>query len=647
VLIAAGRDGYSTLLEEARLPTLRLERLDAEAAALLLDRSRPGLHPVARARVLAEAAGNPLALIELGRTLPPSPPSGEALLFSSMTLTERLERAFAARLDELGKETRDALLVAALDQQASFGEVIAATGLVRGQPAELSVLDPAVSTDLIEIDGDHVRFRHPLIRTAVSQAALPAELLATYGALAEVVIDPERRLWHQSRATLSVDDTLADALDMHAASARRRGAMIAAAAALERAAELTSEPRRRDERLIRAAEVAYELGLIDVVRRLLAQAEPMEVGPLEAARLQWLRQIIAGDFWSQAGVTRTFVTIAEQMAAGGDPDMALRWLVPIAHRCWWVRSKPRTRRYLVDAARRIGVADDDPRLLAVIALADPETTGREVRDRLTRVPTAQLADPVAEVYRGIAAEKAGDFAAGAKRLARAVDGLREQGGLGMLTQALVHYAWVATFTGDWQAAAEAGREASALAQETKQPQYGLTAQLVVAIAAATAGDESRVEGMLSRPEAKLLGLGGGPLLAPAHIARAAAALGDGRHDEAFARLWPVFDEVSPIFHRFMRWPTVLDLVEAAVGCGRADVAGNVLSELEQVVAADDPPILTAGVVCARPLLADDDAADALFAAALADDLSGYPLLRGRTLFAQGRWLRRHRRNAAA
>jgi DNA-binding CsgD family transcriptional regulator len=646
-LIAAVRDGYSTPLEEARLPTLRLERLDAETAGLLLDRSRPGLHPVARARVLAEAAGNPLGLIELGKTVPSSPPSGEALLFSSMTLTERLERAFAARLEELGQATRAALLVAALDQQASLGEVIAATGRVRGEPVELSVLDPAVSTDLIEIHGDDVRFSHPLIRTAVSQLALPAELLATYGALAEVVIDPERRLWHQARATLGVDDALADALDVHAGIARRRGAMIAAAAALERAAELTSAPRRRGQRLIRAAEVGYELGLIDLVRRLLTQADPIEVGPLEAARLQWLRQMIAGDFWSQAGVTRTFVTIAEQMAAGGDPDMALRSLVPIAHRCWWVRSKPRTRMYLVDAARRIGVPDDDPRLLAVIALADPETTGGEVRRRLALLPAAESPDPVTEAYRGIAAEKAGDFATGAKRLARAVQSLREQGGLGMLTRALAHYAWVATYTGDWQAAAEAGREASALARETRQPQYGLTAELVVAIATATTGDESRVEAMLSGPEAELLGLGGGPLLAPAHLARAAAALGDGRHDEAFERLWPVFDETSPVFHRFMRWPSVLDLVEAAVACGRADVAGDVLSELELVVATDGPPVLRAGVVCARPLLAADDAAEALFAAALAEDLSGYPPLRARTLFAQGRWLRRGRRHAAA
>jgi DNA-binding CsgD family transcriptional regulator len=647
VLIAAGRKGYATSLDEARLPTLMLERLDARSSAALLDRAQPGLHPVARARVLSAASGNPLALIELGRTMPPLPASGKAMLFSSMTLTERLERAFAARLEELGKETREALLVLALDQQASLGEVVAAAAVVSGGTRGLSMLDPAVSADLLKIEEDDVRFCHPLIRSAVSQLALPAERVATYGALAQIVPDPERRLWHQARATLGQDDTLADALDMHASVARRRGAVVAAAAALERAAELTSEPCRRGERLIRAAEVAYELGLVDAVRRLLGQAEGTDVGPMESARLEWLRQMIAGDFWSQAWATPKFVTVAQQMAQGGDPDMAIRSLVPIAHRCWWVRAKPRTRRYLVDAARRMGVEDDDPRFLAVSALADPERTSPEIRRQLAVLPPGQLGDPVAEVYRGIAAEKAGDFASGAKRLERAVRGLREHGGLGVLTQALVHYAWVATYTGDLRAAAAAGREASALADDTRQPQYGLTAELVAGLAVAVAGDESRMQEMVSGPEARLLALGGGPLLAPAHLARAAAALGDWRHDEAFGHLWPVFDETSPVFHRFMRWPSVLDLVESAVASGRGDVAAEVLRELEGVVDAAEPPVLKSGVLCARPLIAGDDDAEGLFRAALADDLSGYPLLRARTLFAQGRWLHRRRRNVDA
>ena len=135
-----------------------------------------------------------------------------------MTLTERLERAFSARLQELDEPTRGALLAAALDRQASLGEVISAAGHVRGAPVELSALDSAVSLDLIEIVGDEVHFCHPLIRAAVSQLALRAESMATYAALAEVVADPERRLWHRARATLGLDDTLADALDVHAAS---------------------------------------------------------------------------------------------------------------------------------------------------------------------------------------------------------------------------------------------------------------------------------------------------------------------------------------------------------------------------------------------------------------------------------------------
>ena len=646
-LLAAVRPGYMTTLELARLPTLTLEPLPTDAAGALLDGTFPELHPVARSRVLQEAAGNPLALIELSRTLPSSPQSGEALLYAPMTLTERLQRAFTGRLDELPPAAREALLVVALDHQVTLSEVVACERRIGPGETGLAVLDPAVAAGLIEITGDEIRFSHPLIRAAVSQSALPTDVRATYAALAEVVVDPERRLWHRARATVGLSDELADALDGHAAIARRRGAVIAAAAALERSAELTSDPRRRGQRLVRAAEVAYELGLLDVVRRLSDQAETVELGPLESARLRWLRLTIAGDFWSQAGVTRSFVTIAQQMADAGDREMALRSLVPIAHRSWWVPSSERTRRYLVQAARDAGAETNEPRMLAVLALADPERTGAEVRRRLAELPSAALADPVAEAYRGIAAEKAGDFAGATQRLAGATAQLREQGGLVLLTQALVHYAWVATYTGDWRAGADAGAEAAELARDTRQPQYGLTGALIAALATAVNGDAEQVQRMLARSEARLVRLGGGPLLAPAHLARGAVALGDGRHDDAFTELWPVFDVASPTFHRFLRWPAVLDLVESAVSSGRTAAATEVLEDLEQTVTDADPPLLRAGVLCARPLLAGDENAEQRFADALAQDLSGYPFLRARTLFAFGRWLHRHRRNAAA
>ena len=95
------------------------------------------------------------------------------------------------------------------------------------------------------------------------------------------------------------------------------------------------------------------------------------------------------------------------------------------------------------------------------------------------------------MYVGIASEKAGDFAGGSRFLARAVARLREQGRLGLLTQALVHYAWAATYAGDWEAAERAAADAATLARDTRQPQYGLTAQLVGALAIAQRGSETR------------------------------------------------------------------------------------------------------------------------------------------------------------
>ncbi len=92
-------------------------------------------------------------------------------------------------------------------------------------------------------------------------------------------------------------------------------------------------------------------------------------------RLAWLQEMISGDVWFEPGAAKTFVSIARRARDAGDPDMALASLVPIAHRCWWTRCQPRTRKYVVDAAEEMGFPDDDSRLLAVVALADPETTG--------------------------------------------------------------------------------------------------------------------------------------------------------------------------------------------------------------------------------------------------------------------------------
>jgi DNA-binding CsgD family transcriptional regulator len=643
-LLASVRDGYPTSLEQEHLPRLRLERLGANEAAELLDRHAPDLHPIRRAGLLAEAAGNPLALVELGGVLRPAD-RGEQLEPRPATLTARLEHAFAARLDGLPHETSLALLAGALDGRASLEEIVDCAAALHGGPVDLSALDAASAAGLVEIAQGRLSFHHPLVRSAVRQAVPPTQVIAMYSALASVVADPERRVWHRAMAAVDVDEEIAAALEAQAATARGRGAVSAAAAALERAATLSADPRLRGERLLGAAEIAYELGLTEVAGRMVAEAQQLGLGAFEAARLAWLRQMISGDIWREAGATKVFVTIARAMADGGDFDMALRSLIPIAHRCWWTPTRARTRSYLVEAAIDIGVPADDARLLAVIALADPEATGSSVRGQIARKRPHENIDPTAAMHLGVAAEKAGDMVTGEAFLSRSVVGLREQGRLGMLAQALVHHAWGAIHTGDWQAAIRHGSEGSRLARDTQQPQFGVTGELVAALAGALRGED--VETVLAAPERALLAVGGGPLLAPAHLARGAMAAGEGRHEDAFRHLQPVFDEQAPAFHRFMRWSGVLDLAEAGGRGEHAEWVAGVVDELERIARESGAPILLAGLACARPLLASDEKAEALFQRVQREDIVGYPFLRARTLFSHGRWLRRRRRDADA
>jgi DNA-binding CsgD family transcriptional regulator len=643
-LVAAVRAGHPTPLDDVHLPSLELERLSGSAAAMLLDQHAPELHPIFRARILSEAAGNPLALVELAREATNAVADYERIAPVPTTLTARLEQAFAARLDDLPSVTQSALLAAALDSRASVAEIVRCVQSVQQAPVAADALDAAVDVGLVAIVEGEVRFRHPLIRSAVRQAVGRRELQTTYAALASVVDDPERRLWHRAMATDAPDEDIATALEDHARAAQRRGAVTVAGAALERAAALSVDTHWRIARLVTAAELAYELGLANVVRRLLDQTDALELDPLNAARTEWLREMVTGNVWYESGAARTFVRIAEQMRDAGEVDIALRSLVPIAHRSWWTQTQARTRQYLVEAALGMGVPDDDPRVLVVIALADPEHSA-SVRERVARKHPHDIDDPIAAMDVGIAAEKACNFAAGARFLSHAVERLRAQVRLGPLTQALVHLAWAAVHTGEWEVAAAASAEGARLARDTRQPQYGLTGELIAALVTALRGSEQDFEAVVAKPERTLQSMKGGPLLATAHLARGAAAIGDGRHDEALRHLWPVFDDAQPAFHQFMRWSGLVDLVEAAVGCGQAHRLGDLLADLEHIAERSGSPFLHAELAAARPLLAADDDAERLFVVAIGPALRDHPFLRARTQFSFGRWLRRQRRPA--
>ena len=289
VLLAAAREGYPAVFSADELPELRLQPLDPASATRLLAESGDHLSAGERSRILREAAGNPLALVELpsiARRL-----ADEQLMPGLVPLTERMESAFAARAADLPLETQLLLLVAALNDSESLGEVLQAGRVVADELVGVEALQAAADGMILELDERTVRFRHPLMRSAVRQSASVELRRRVHEALAETLeAEPDRRVWHRAALITGEHEDVALELEEAGRRARGRGATSVAATALRRAAEL-SEPAQCARRLIAAAEVAFELGQLDIVAPLLREAEQLEPGPLERARAAWIDEM--------------------------------------------------------------------------------------------------------------------------------------------------------------------------------------------------------------------------------------------------------------------------------------------------------------------------------------------------------------------
>ena len=196
------------------------------AAAALLD-ATAALDPVVRERVLEEAAGNPLALVELPAAA--SQQDSRGALNGRIPLTRRLEEAFASRLPGLPAVTFTALLAAALNDSDALAEMLAAASLVAGTRVSVADSAPAVAAGLAEADGQSIRFRHPLVRSAVGEAAGLAARQAMHRALAEVLAGaPDRQVWHRAAASVGPDEEVAAGLEAVAGRAIDRGAIAEA-----------------------------------------------------------------------------------------------------------------------------------------------------------------------------------------------------------------------------------------------------------------------------------------------------------------------------------------------------------------------------------------------------------------------------------
>jgi DNA-binding CsgD family transcriptional regulator len=645
LLLCALRDGFSSVLTDAELAQLHLEALDEPAAATLLDAQVTTLDPTVRTRLLENAAGHPLALIELPKTLRPEGYEGDAPLPAWLPLTERLERAFHVRAAELPVTTRGLLLAAAANEGGALAEILSAAGMLADvAPVSEEDLDPAIQAGLIDFDDDIIRFRHPLMRSALYQSVSAVQRRAAHTALAAVLADePDRAIWHRVAALSGRDEQVASDLVGVADRAMRQGALAVAVTALECAARLTNDPTRRAAWLLQAINYAHDLDL-DLARRLLRDVERLDLAPQQREAAMWLREAIVeeGRQWTGAARARPFVEMAEQARLEGDTERALNYLWQISLRCFWSNPDPETRELVVSVAERLEAPDAHPQLLMTLACAAPIERGATILERLSRLPT-DGGDPAAAFLFGLAAVAVGAFDRAGNFLGPAIDALRMRGQLGLVSQALVAQALATRYTGNWQVATPAADEALRLAQEIRQARWGAAAQAIGAAVDGLRGETAHAVASLSEADGVIRAISAHPMLALVQIARGGAALATGRYDEAFDHLWRVFDPADDAYHPIVRCWAVADLTEAAIHSGHL-AQGRVLAKEMESLASQSPfPVLLAGLRYARPVLADDDAAEALFLAGLEADLTDLVLTRERLQLAYGAWLRRHRR----
>lgn len=649
LLLATVRDGFDTWLDETPSRELALQGLSEAAARALLDERAPWLTADVQARVLAEAAGNPLALIEL--PIAWRARGGDALA-DALPLTARLERAFALRWTTLPPATATLLLVAALNDSESLGETLdAATCLaapaaapVRGP--QLADLAPAEAAGLIELDAPRLRFRHPLVRSAIRQAAGSVECLRAHAALADALAaQPDRSVWHRAAATLEPDEGVAEALTAAAGRARHRGDHALAVSALKRAAALTTDPTARAARLISAAELEHQLGRRESALQLLGEVDETRLDDARLGRLLWLREMMRETAGSVS--IAQFTALAERMLRAGESRLALDVVLAAAYKAHWFTPSEADRRAIVDIAGRLQVDDRDPKLLATLGLADPVGHGAVVIERLSATAADPFADPEDLRLLGIALIVIPEYRLSGTCFGLAVDGLREQGRLAMLARALGSQAYAALFRGDFALAERAAEEGVLLTRETAQPRWECSCLTFLGYLSGVRGDAARSEAQIVRAEQLLQAPRSTPAIQHFQLARGAASLAAGEPEVAYEQLARVFDPADSTYNPLVGAPGLTDLADAAAALDRVAEARAILERVEPLILRTGSPCLRGRLRHARAVLATPDDAEAAYAEALSRDAPDSTWERARLRLAHGVWLRRQRRAADA
>jgi DNA-binding CsgD family transcriptional regulator len=641
LLIAGLGESFVTAIRSPQLPEIHVEPLSDTASEDLLASVAPELDLQTRHLILDEALGNPLALLELPRAFRLQGTDGREGALRSIPLTDRLERTFSAQAGQLPTLTQTALLFIALDKDPTLGDVLGATRKQEGEAVTVDVLQSALDAGLIFLAGSTVRYRHPLMRSALDQAATAGQRRNAHLALAEVIADPDRRAWHRAKAVVGEDEGAAADLEITAGRAQDRGAPATALGALELAASLTPHGPERARRLLAAAELAFQLGDPPAVGRLLDSAARLELSRHDVARMTWLREVFHDGAPGDPNAIARLVGVAREAAAEGDRNLSLNLLQGAALRCWWADPGAAAKSLIIEAIEEVGGDALDPRALEILALAAPVDAAARIATRVREAAQLGDADPSRTQLLAFAAYAAGDLGVSIELMDRAAPILRAQGRLGLLAQLLAVRAWAGINTGQLSDAISFVDEACHLAIETRQPIWTAISTIGRAVLSGVQGEERTAEQLITEASEPVASLGLSIVLAKAEFARGVIHVTAGRHSDAFDHFARMFDPHGPAHHEVVARAAAPYVIECAVRAGRNDEARRMMTLLEALGKRTPAALVHVGLRFARPLLADESDVQDLYESAL-DAEPKWPFDFARLEMSYGSWLRRQR-----
>ncbi|MCU1430812.1 MAG: LuxR family transcriptional regulator, partial [Actinomycetia bacterium] len=600
----------------AGLPELVVGGLsDVESRALLLSVLPGRVDAGVVDRVVAEARGNPLALLELPRGLTAADLAGGFPMLRSMSLSSRIEEAFFNRYRALPKQTQLLLLVAA-------AEPVGDPALLWRAGASLGVgVEDATAAEaegLVQV-GTRVVFRHPLVRSAIYNAASIHDRQRSHGALADATdaADPDRRAWHRAASSSGPDEEIAADLERAAGRALDRGGVGAAGAFLERAAMLTPDPARRSRRALRAAEAHNDAGIPDAALRMLAVAHDAPLDDLQRATHERLRARVA--FVSNRGKDAPPLLLdAARRLASVDSALSREIYLEAWLAAAFVGHLDRTHGLVAaaEASRSAPAAPDPPRTIDLLldALVARYTAGYEAAvPHYKKVIHAFLESRTSDDLRWftLAWSIAGDLwdDDALHRLAtRQVQLARDAGALAMLPTALWDLAGVRMQAGDFRAAGALNDEANTITNAIGGEAHEDRAAPLAAWRGREAETLHLIEAM--RESAQARGEERGML--SADHATAVLYVGLGRYDLALVAAQRICDRDETDF----AW-AVTELIEAAARGGEHELATATVDQLKARTRASGTDYALAIEARSRALVADDDvAADALYREAI-------------------------------